>query len=94
MCARMYCNSTGDEISSVNELMKFVTPEFLVIHEGVFAPGESKDDFLKSAGHCCLCPVDVAASFVGNKKWSVRPDHDFFGDWKIIPRQAGKEGGE
>lgn len=90
MCTTLYCDDPLADITSVSDLLTFIPEDELVLHDHVLRPGQSKAAFLAEEGNTCLCSVNIQASFIGNKRWTVVPDdHGFPGDWLIVPRDDG-----
>ncbi|MFG1462332.1 hypothetical protein V5F77_05475 [Xanthobacter sp. DSM 24535] len=47
--------------------------------------------FMERSQRVCLCPVNLPASFIGNRKWKIVEDR-VPGDWLIVPKYGTAEG--
>lgn len=90
MCTELYCPTEDRIVSTLADLLRYVPLEFVVLVEGVRSP---KEIYAAESMDHCLCAVDVRASFVGIRKWTVReappPGMD---RWLIEPTPANSRG--
>lgn len=87
MCARI--RAPNETISSINKLLAYVPVEFIVLNDTT--PGESKEEFVARLGNCCLCRVNIPASFYGNHRWIAYRDPDIPCDW-VLAAKGGENG--
>lgn len=87
VCTRI--NAPDETINSITELLAYVPMEFIVLNDTT--PGESKEEFVGRLGICCLCRVNIPASFYGNHRWVVSRDPDIPCDW-ILASKGGENG--
>ena len=83
MCATIWEPGGTRCIENLRGLLEIVPPEMIIFHDGVLKHGQSKDEAMAELADYCLCNVNIPASFVGVKRWSVWPGSSP-GDWELF----------
>lgn len=73
MCQAIWDRVGKRHIHTLRELLDVAPRASVVIGEHYCKPGQSRDEFINNGLDCCLCPIDLEATFADVSGLSLHP---------------------